>query len=261
MKCLDGITDSMDMSLSKLLGAGKEEGSLASAVHGVAKTQSWLSDWTELNWKETLLTTQHSCISNLKKCKLMILFARFYRSFHILHKITIHALMFWLSFFFHLVLLDTISFSPDYMYFFLPSFKMEIGIYFQLCHEPLPKRPEVDGPRNRQTELSQTEKERRGMTSLICGNLKSNDTNELTKQKETHRLREGTYGHLYTLLYLKWINKDLLYITVNSAQCYVAVSLDGRGVLGRVDTCIWVAQSLHCPPEIITTWKISSTPI
>ena len=30
------------------------------------------------------------------------------------------------------------------------------------------------------------------MTSLTCGNLKSNDTNELTKQKETHRLREGT---------------------------------------------------------------------
>ena len=36
--------------------------------------------------------------------------------------------------------------------------------------------------------------------------------NLLTKQKETHRLREGTSGCLYTLLYLKWItNKDLLY--------------------------------------------------
>ena len=35
--------------------------------------------------------------------------------------------------------------------------------------------------------------------------------NELTKQKETHRLRQQTYGCLYTLLYLKWItNKDLL---------------------------------------------------
>ena len=99
------------------------------------------------------------------------------------------------------------------------------------------------------------------MTSLTCGNLKSNDTNELTKQKETHRLREGTQGHLYTLLYLKRINKDLLYSTRNSAQCYVAVSLGGRGVLGRVDACIWMAESLHCPPEIITTLKISCTPI
>ena len=36
--------------------------------------------------------------------------------------------------------------------------------------------------------------------------------NLLTKQKETHRLREGTSGCLYTLLYLKWItNTDLLY--------------------------------------------------
>ena len=158
-----------------------------------SQSQSRLSDWTELNQKETLLTAQHSCLSNFKKCKLMILFARFYRSFHILHKITIPALMFTLSFFFfHSVLLYTISFSQDYMYFFLPSFKREIGIYFQLCHEPLPKRPEVDGPRNCQTELSQTEKEKCGMTSLTCGNLKSNDTNELTKQKETHRLREGT---------------------------------------------------------------------
>ena len=47
MKCLDGITDSMDMSLSKLLGAGEEEGSLASAVHGVAKSQE-STEW--LNW-------------------------------------------------------------------------------------------------------------------------------------------------------------------------------------------------------------------
>ena len=54
-------------------------------------------------------------------------------------------------------------------------------------------------------------------------NLKRNDTNELAKQKETHRLREGIYGcrkegivrelgmDMYTLLYLKQItNKDLL---------------------------------------------------
>ena len=41
-------------------------------------------------------------------------------------------------------------------------------------------------------EVSPTEKEKYHMTSLICG--KRNDTNELTKQKETHRLRERAYG-------------------------------------------------------------------
>ena len=35
-----------------------------------------------------------------------------------------------------------------------------------------------------------------------------------------------------------------------SAQC---ASLDGRGVWGRMDTCIPMAESLHCSPEAITT--------
>ena len=50
-------------------------------------------------------------------------------------------------------------------------------------------------------------------------NLKRNDTNELTKQKATHRLREQTYDCLYTLLYLKWVsNKDRL--TVKHMELY-----------------------------------------
>ena len=38
-------------------------------------------------------------------------------------------------------------------------------------------------------------------------------------------------------------------------------SLDGRGVWGKMDTCICMAESLFCPPETITTWLISYTPI
>ena len=66
---------------------------------------------------------------------------------------------------------------------------------------------------------------------------------------------------MYTLLYLKCIiNKDLLYSTWNSTQCYVAAWMGG-GFAGRVDTCICMAESLHCSPEIITTLLVSYTPI
>ena len=64
---------------------------------------------------------------------------------------------------------------------------------------------------------------------------------------------------MYTLLYLKRIaSKVVLCSTGNSAQCYVA-ALDERGVWGRMDTCIRMAESLHCPPETITTLFISYT--
>ena len=45
---LDGITDSIDMSLSKLLKMVKTREAWHAAVHGVTKSQTWLSDWTEL---------------------------------------------------------------------------------------------------------------------------------------------------------------------------------------------------------------------
>ena len=64
----------------------------------------------------------------------------------------------------------------------------------------------------------------------------------------------------YTLLYFKWItNKDLLYSRGNSVQCYVAAWV--RGVVwGRTDTCIYLAESLCCPPETITALLISYPP-
>ena len=67
MRWLNGITDSINMGLGGLPELVMDREAWRAAFHGIAKSRTWLSDWTELNWLGSKITVDGDCSHEIKR--------------------------------------------------------------------------------------------------------------------------------------------------------------------------------------------------